>query len=186
MLCSPGDLVELSGRSGVGKSTVLEAIAALRPICAGSLSYGGIEQETVRPASVLARVAIAPQIPSFLPGSLREQLVYGRPDASDEDISAALAMVCMTDVVVGRGPDDASVYSGGEQRRLGVARALIADPELLLLDEPFAGLEVDLSQRIRANLARWVGEGRRAIVFTGHEVGPDWAGSPVRRIKWPD
>lgn len=186
LLCGPGDLVELSGRSGVGKSTVLEAIAALRPICAGSLTYGGIEQETVRPASVLARVAIAPQIPSFLPGSLREQLVYGRPDASDEAISAALAMVCMTDVVVGRGPDDASVYSGGEQRRLGVARALIADPELLLLDEPFAGLEVDLSQRIRVNLARWVGEGRRAIVFTGHQVGPDWAGSPVRRIKWPD
>ena len=92
----------------------------------------------------------------------------------------------MTDVVVGRSPDDASFYSGGERRRLGVARALIADPELLLLDEPFAGLEVDLSQRIRANLARWVGEGRRAIVFTGHEVGPDWAGSPVRRIKWPD
>ncbi len=59
-------------------------------------------------------------------------------------------------------------------------------PTLLLLDEPFAGMEVDLSQRIRVNLARWAGEGRRAIIFTGHEVGPDWSGSPVRRIKWRD
>ena len=185
LTCDFGDIVELSGRSGVGKSTLLEAIAALRPIEDGSLAYAGVEQARVRPASVLGRVAISPQFPTFLPGTLREQLVYGRPDASDESVEAALAMVCMTDVVKGRPNDAASAYSGGEQRRLGIARALIADPELLLLDEPFAGLESALAERIRANLAGWVHERRRAVIFTGHEPGPDWAGSSVRRVRWP-
>jgi ATP-binding cassette subfamily C protein CydC len=184
--CDVGDLVELSGRSGVGKTTILEAVAALRPIRAGSLSYGGAEQVSVRPASVLARVAAAPQFPTFLPGSLREQLAYGRPDAGDQDIAAALVMVCMDQIVAGREKDDAAAFSGGERRRLGIARALIADPEILLLDEPFAGLEVGLAERIRSNLAIWLRERRRAILFTSHEVGTDWSGVPVRHVRWAD
>jgi ATP-binding cassette subfamily C protein CydC len=162
----------------------LEAVAALRPIQAGSLSYGGVEQVDVRPASVLARVAVAPQFPAFLPGSLREQLAYGRPDASDQDIAAALAAVCLDLVVAGRQSEDAAAFSGGERRRLGIARALIVDPELLLLDEPFAGLEAGLAERIRANLARWTLERRRAIIFTSHETGTDWAGVAVRHAGW--
>jgi|JI10StandDraft_1071094.scaffolds.fasta_scaffold85574_2 ATP-binding cassette subfamily C protein CydC len=184
LTCDVGDLVELSGRSGVGKTTILEAVAALRPIQAGSLSYGGVEQVDVRPASVLARVAVAPQFPAFLPGSLREQLAYGRPDASDQDIAAALAAVCLDLVVAGRQSEDAAAFSGGERRRLGIARALIVDPELLLLDEPFAGLEAGLAERIRANLARWTLERRRAIIFTSHETGTDWAGVAVRHAGW--
>jgi len=186
LACDVGDLVDLSGRSGVGKSTMLEAIAALRPIHAGSLSYGGVEQADVRPASVLARVSVAPQMPTFLPGSLRGQLAYGRPDASEQDIATALIAVCMDEVVAGREDEDAAGFSGGERRRLGIARALIADPEILLLDEPFAGLEASLAERMRANLAGWAREGRRAIIFTSHQPSPAWASRPVRRATWAD
>jgi len=184
--CDAGDIVELSGRSGAGKSTLLEVIAALRPLVSGSLKYGDRDARDARPASVLAHVALAPQFPAFLPGGLREQIAYGRPDASDEEIAAALDIACMTDTVRQREDHDANAFSGGERRRLGLARALAARPQLLLLDEPFAGLEEDLADALRAKLAQWVNEGQRAIIFTSHRMGPDWRGRVLRRVTWPD
>ncbi len=183
--CAAGDIVELSGPSGAGKSTLLEAIAALRAPSAGDLRYGDVAGGDVRPALVLAHTAVAPQFPSFLPGLLRDQVAYGRPDASDADIAEALALVGMTRIVAGRKDADANAFSGGERRRLGIARAIVARPQLLLLDEPFAGLEDALVETLRANLTRWVGEGDRAIIFTSHRQGPDWTGKPLRRVAWP-
>lgn len=172
--CKVGDIVALSGRSGAGKTTTLEAICALREISSGRLTYAGAPQAEVRTASVLAHVAIAPQFPAFLPGALLEQLAYGRPDATNDDVRAALALVGMDQVVSGREAEDAASFSGGERRRLGIARALLANPELLLLDEPFAGLEDHLAEQIRANLADWIHQGRRAIIFTTHTGELDW------------
>jgi ATP-binding cassette subfamily C protein CydC len=185
LACNAGDIVELSGRSGTGKSTVLETIAALRPAHSGSLAYGDVDQSQARQASVLARIAIAPQFPTFLPGPLMEQLAYGKPDAGDQAIKAALAVVCMDKVVAGREGDDATTFSGGERRRLGIARALIANPELLLLDEPFAGLDQDLAQRVRTNLVDWTGQGKRAIIYTGHERDSGWGGVAIVRVGFP-
>jgi ATP-binding cassette subfamily C protein CydC len=185
LACEAGDIVELSGPSGVGKSTMLEAIAALRAVASGDVLYGGAAGGDARPASVLALVAVAPQFPSFLPGPLRNQIAYGRPDASDADVAEALASVEMTGAVAGREDADANAFSGGERRRLGIARAIVARPQLLLLDEPFAGLEDALADALRANLARWVSEGERAIIFTSHRAGPDWNGKALRRIAWP-
>lgn len=172
--CKAGDIIALSGRSGAGKTTTLEAICALRPISQGRLLYAGASQAEVRTASVLSHIAIAPQFPAFLPGSLLEQLAYGRPDATDDEVHAVLAMVGMDRVVSGREAEDAASFSGGERRRLGLARALLANPELLLLDEPFAGLEEQMAQQIRANLADWVSQERRAIIFTTHTREPEW------------
>ena len=181
--CMAGDIIALSGRSGSGKTTTLEAIASLRTVSDGVLTYADAGQATVRPASVLARIAIAPQFPGFLPGTLYEQLAYGRPDATGDEIRRALAIVGMEPVVAGREGEDATLFSGGERRRLGIARALLANPELLLLDEPFAGLEEQLAERIRANLARWVAGERRAIIFTSHAACGDWGDRPVRVAK---
>ena len=185
LACNPGDIVELSGRSGIGKSTLLEAIAALRPAHSGSLAYGDVDQPHARQASVLARIAIAPQFPTFLPGSLIEQLAYGKPDAGDQAIKTALAIVCLDEVVAGREGEDAAMFSGGERRRLGIARALIASPELLLLDEPFAGLDMDLALRVRANLVDWTGRGKRAIIYTSHEHDYCWGGTAIVRVEFP-
>ena len=172
--CKAGDIIALSGRSGAGKTTILEAIAALRTISMGQLTYAGARQAEVRTASVLRHIAVAPQFPAFLPGALLEQLAYGRPDATHGEIRAALAVVGMDQVVSRREAEDAASFSGGERRRLGIARALLSNPELLLLDEPFAGLEDQLAQQIRANLAGWVHQGGRAIIFTSHTRELEW------------
>lgn len=183
LTCLPGDIVELSGRSGAGKSTIVEAIAALRPIADGQLTYAGQRQQDLRTAAVLAHAAVAPQFPSFLPAPLREQLAYGRPDASAEEIMFALRLACIDDVVEQRGWAEASTYSGGERRRLGLARAIIAQPQLLLLDEPFAGLQASLAEELRRNLAEWLGKGARAIIFTAHQSGPEWPSGTFTRVR---
>lgn len=169
-----GRLLQITGPSGAGKTTLLETLARLRAPAGGALTYAGRPAETLRTAAVLSRLAVAPQFPVFLPGALREQLTLGRPDAGDVEIRSALEAVRIDAAVFARPEgldltgDSASTFSGGEARRLGLARALLADPQVLLLDEPFAGLEPDLAAEVAAALARWALDGDRALVTVEH------------------
>ncbi len=181
--CLPIGLVEIIGPSGSGKTTLLEAIARLRPISSGSLVYGGTDSAEVRTAAVLAHLAMAPQFPGFIGGGLRNEIALGRPDATNDEIIAALRTACVDEVVLGRdgGLDQridggASSFSGGELRRIGLARALVANPLVLLLDEPFAGLEPDLADEIATRLSAWALTRQCAVIIACHE--------PTRRV-WP-
>ncbi|MEP7211117.1 MAG: ATP-binding cassette domain-containing protein, partial [Alphaproteobacteria bacterium] len=128
--CQANSLAEIIGPSGSGKTTLLEAIARLRPISDGSLVYAGIPSDEVRSATVLAHIVMAPQFTGFIGGALRAELALGRPDASDDEIIAALRVACVDEVVLGRDggleqrtDGGGSGFSGGELRRIGLARA---------------------------------------------------------------
>jgi ATP-binding cassette subfamily C protein CydC len=178
--CEAGSVIEISGPSGCGKTTLLETLARLRSPRSGALSYGGHRFETVRTAAVLEHVALAPQFPEFLPGSVREALCLACPDASDEDLDQAIETSCAGEFLRARSEgleSDVSLFSGGERRRLAIARALLARPQVLLLDEPFSGLEPDLIDRLGLSLSTWIGVSGRSIVYTRHEpITPDWRG----------
>lgn len=185
--CEAGSVIEISGPSGCGKTTLLETLARLRSLRSGALSYAGQKFETVRTAAVLEHVALAPQFPDFLPGSAREALCLARPDASDEDLEEAIEISCAGEFLRARtdGLDcDVSLFSGGERRRLAIARAILAHPQVLLLDEPFSGLEPELIDRLILSLSSWVGVSGRAIVYTRHEpIDPDWRDARLVRIS---
>jgi ATP-binding cassette subfamily C protein CydC len=130
----------------------------------------------VRIASVLAHIAISPQFPAFLPGTLADQMRLAAPDATDEQIWNALQTACADRFVSAKsegleilfGENDPP-FSGGELRRIGLARALLAKPEILILDEPFAGLEAELAGRLAGNLTDWAQEAPRALVVLAHK-----------------
>ncbi len=172
-----GQIVQLIGPSGSRKSTLAETLMRLHPTAGGALSYAGIPAEELRIATVLERVAYAPQLPTFLSGPLIEQLKLARPLATDTDIAAALSVACADDFVA-RSPGGLTSafsegnlpFSGGELRRLGIARALLADPEILILDEPFAGLDAAVARQLAINLKNWVSEQPRAMLLLGHEM----------------
>lgn len=172
----PGTLLQLIGPSGSGKTTVAEALMRLHPVSPGMLRYGQSPAETVRIASVLAHIAISPQFPAFLPGTLADQMRLAAPDATDEQIWKALQTAC-ADRFVSAKPEGLEIrfgendppFSGGELRRIGLARALLAKPEILILDEPFAGLEAELAGRLAGNLTNWAQEAPRALVVLAHK-----------------
>lgn len=153
-------LVVVSGASGSGKTTLLRLLLRFDAPVAGEVRLGGEPLSAVEEAELRRRVAYVPQDHGILSGPLREVLAMGR-EASDAALWAALNAVGLAAVVRAlpdglgsRLGEDGGGLSGGQRQRLAIARALLGDPEALLLDEPTSNLD-DLAEReIVALLAR--------------------------------
>lgn len=171
---APGQTLALTGPSGSGKSTLLLAIAGLAPPQSGQILIGGLPVADWDETALRARVTLLPQRSALMAGTLAENLRLAAPEASDEDLARVLDIVQMTQTVSPRGglslrigPRGAGL-SGGEARRIALARALLRRPDILLLDEGTEGLQSDLGReiliRIRAQMPQAI------VVIATHRV----------------
>jgi len=144
----PGEAVALVGASGAGKSTVGALLLGLITPTAGRISVGGVDLAACRAEQWRTYVGWVPQHPTLLHCSVGDNIRLGKPDASDREVRAAAELVGADDfitalphgyqTVVGEG---ARLLSAGERRRIGLARAIVRDAPLLILDEPTADLD---------------------------------------------
>jgi ABC-type multidrug transport system fused ATPase/permease subunit len=170
-----GSRVALVGPSGAGKSTILALIEGFYPLGGGVLRWAGTDVRELPRAALRARLGYVEQEAPVLAGSVRDNLLLTRPDASDPELWAALADVGLTDVV-GRSPrgldvlvgDEGVLLSGGERQRLAIARSLLARPVLLLLDEPTASLDARNEALLRQTLA--TASADRALLVVAHRL----------------
>ncbi len=164
----PGEMVALSGPSGVGKSTLLHVAAGFITPDTGQVQVDGR-------AAGSAAVAWMDQRPCLLHGTWADNLRLAAPDASADDMRAALQQAGLADVLAvqehgleshlgegGRG------LSGGQARRLALARVFLADTPLVLLDEPTTGLDVDSEQAVIRGLKKLAASGRTLLLATHH------------------
>ena len=185
----PGVMVGLTGPSGCGKTTLLEQLLRLRDVPRGCIKLGGVEINDLDPRSVRACFAFAPQDAALLAGTMRDNLLLAGPAITEPAMWDALRDAALADRVrmlpegldtwIG---DNGALLSGGERRRLALARALLRDAPWLLLDEPTEGLEsvteLHVVQALTARLARR----RQGAIIISHRTAPIAACCRVVRL----
>lgn len=149
----PGQVFALTGASGSGKSTILNAIAGLLPVQQGQIGVGG-------------KLGYLPQRPALLAGSLRENLALAAPESDDSAMREVLALCALPLPLDRKLGEGGSGLSGGEYRRLALARVLIQRPDILLLDEPTEGLDAETAEKVLHGLREWLPDA--AILIAAH------------------
>jgi ATP-binding cassette subfamily B protein len=155
-----GQTVALVGATGSGKTTLLQLVPRLATPTGGTIRLGGTDVASMPLAGLRARVACAFEDPTLFSASVRENVSYGRPDASEADIRAALEAAqagFVADLPWGldtRIGEQGMALSGGQRQRIALARAILARPMVLLLDDPLSALDV----HTEAQVTRALGE----------------------------
>jgi ATP-binding cassette subfamily B protein len=168
---APGETVALVGPSGAGKSTVFQLLLRFHDPDAGSVLVDGTDIRTVDPRELRERIALVPQDPVIFGTTARENLRYGRLEASDADIEAAARSAEAHDFLAAlpQGYDSelgerGARLSGGQQQRLAIARALLKDAPILLLDEATSALDAQSERAVQHALERLMA-GRTTLVI---------------------
>jgi ATP-binding cassette subfamily B protein len=168
----PGETVALVGTTGAGKSTMVSLIPRLHDVVAGRVLFNGVNVRKLRLAGLRGQISIVQQESLLFPFTVAENIAYGRPDASREEVIAA-AVAANADGFIRRlhhgyetvlGERGATL-SGGERRRIAIARALVKDAPVLILDEPTAALDTQTEALILEALERLMA-GRTTFIIT--------------------
>jgi ATP-binding cassette subfamily B multidrug efflux pump len=172
----PGEKIGLVGRSGAGKSTIVNLLLRFYDVEAGAILIDGQDISTVTQDSLRARIGMVTQDTSLLHRSVRDNIVYGRPDATDAAMVAAARRAEAHEFIEGLADNkgrrgyDAHVgergvkLSGGQRQRIAIARVMLKDAPILLLDEATSALDSEVEAAIQQSLYRLM-EGKTVVAI---------------------
>jgi ABC-type multidrug transport system fused ATPase/permease subunit len=167
-----GEVVALVGRSGAGKTTLAELLLRFHDPDSGSIELDGIDLHRIARRSLLAQIGVVGQEAFVFDATIRENLRYGRPGASEAELLAA-ARAAHVDEFADRlpegldtpvGPGGAQL-SGGQRQRIAIGRALLKDPSLLILDEATSALDLESERHVQEATLGLLAGGRTALVI---------------------
>ena len=155
-----GQTLAVIGSTGSGKTTLVNLVPRLFDATSGMVSLDGVDVRDLAPEALWSRVGIVPQKPYLFSGTVASNLTYGKEDATEDEMWAALRVAQAEDFVRAMpGGLEATIaqggsnVSGGQRQRLAIARALIRQPEIYLFDDSFSALDLATDARLRAALA---------------------------------
>ncbi|WP_454083493.1 ABC transporter ATP-binding protein [Georgenia sp. Marseille-Q6866] len=153
----PGRTTAVVGSTGSGKSTLVNLLPRLVDATGGVVRAGGVDVRELDPAELRARVSVVPQRAYLFSGTIASTLRFARPEATDEELWAALEAAQASEFVTGLGLDarveqGGSNFSGGQRQRLAIARALLKPADLYVFDDSFSALDYATDARLRAGL----------------------------------
>ncbi len=157
---TPGRTTAIIGSTGSGKSTLVNLIPRLYDVSSGEVLVDGVDVRHLDPDALWSRIGLVPQKPYLFSGTVASNLLYGRPDATQEQMWEALRIAQAADFVekldgglaahIAQGGTN---VSGGQRQRLSIARALVKEPAVYVFDDSFSALDVATDARLRAALA---------------------------------
>jgi ATP-binding cassette subfamily B protein len=167
----PGEAVALVGPSGAGKTTVFQLLLRFYDPSAGRVMVDGVDARTAEPRELRQRIAVVSQDPVIFAASVLENVRYGRPDATPDEVHAALEAAFARDFVerLSEGVhtqlgERGVKLSGGQRQRIAIARAILADRAILLLDEATSALDAESEKAVQKALERLM-RGRTTLVI---------------------
>ena len=171
LAAAPGETIALVGPSGGGKSTILNLIPRFYDVTAGRVTVDGTDVRAVTLASLRDQIALVTQEPFLFDDTIRANIAYARPDATDEEIDAAAQAAAAHDFIMAL-PDRyrtvvgeaGARLSGGQRQRIAIARAFLKDAPVLLLDEATSALDTESEAQVQAALSRLMA-GRTTILI---------------------
>lgn len=176
---APPQRLAVVGRSGAGKTTLIERMMHLRAPVPGEVAFADIDSASLSPEAVRPLFAYAPQQAVLMAGTVRENLRLAAPSADDDQLWAVLEDAGLTDRIrAAPGGLDAPLgengarLSGGERRRLGLARAYLRPAPWLVLDEPTEGLDAATEARVLDRLAQRLQRTGQGLILVSHRPAP--------------
>ena len=167
----PGEMIGLVGKSGVGKSTMINLICRFYDVNRGSVDIDGVDIRKIRLEDLRRQIGMVHQDLFLFDGTIAENIGYGKPEATlDEIVSAAIAAEAHEFIAAKQDGYDTKVgergnqLSSGEKQRIAIARAILHDPKILILDEATSSLDSATEKKIQAAIARLV-EGRTTFAI---------------------
>ncbi|MDO5658193.1 MAG: ABC transporter transmembrane domain-containing protein [Paracoccus sp. (in: a-proteobacteria)] len=167
---APGETVALVGPSGAGKTTVVQMIQRFWDPQAGRVTIDGVDLRDMARADFRQAIALVPQEPVIFAASARENIRFGRPDATDAEVEAAARAAHAHDFIAAlpQGYDSnvgerGVMLSGGQKQRIAIARAILRDAPILLLDEATSALDAESERAVQAAVDR-LSQGRTTVI----------------------
>lgn len=167
----PGECLAVVGPSGGGKTTLCQLLPRFYDVCSGSVKVDGIDVRDIKQSSLRRNIGMIQQDVFMFAGTIRENIRYGRPDATDEEIveAAVRAQVHKEIMELPQGYDSyigerGVMLSGGQKQRISIARVFLKNPKILILDEATSALDTVTEQRIQESLDE-LSQGRTTIII---------------------
>ena len=175
LVVAPGETIALVGETGAGKSTLVKLVARFYDVTGGVLAVDGQDVRDYDLASYRQRLGVVPQEPYLFAGPVRDAIAYGRPEATDDEVEAAARAVGALDMIAGlpggflhQVSERGRNLSAGQRQLIALARAYLVDPDILLLDEATAALDLATEAAVTEATERLTA--RRTTLVVAHRL----------------
>jgi ATP-binding cassette subfamily B protein len=163
VVAEPGQTVAILGATGAGKSSIVNLVPRFYDVAAGRVTWNGVDIRDVKQSDLLMQVGVVPQETVLFSGTVRDNIRYGRPEASEEDVISVAKATQAHDFIMNlpqgydtRVEERGVNLSGGQKQRLAIARALIMRPAVLILDDSTSSVDVETETKIQDAMKDWL------------------------------
>lgn len=163
LVAETGQTVAILGATGAGKSSIVDLVPRFYDVAAGRITWNGVDIRQMKQSDLLSQIGVVPQETVLFSGTVRDNIRYGRPDATDEEvITAAKAaqahnfIMNLTDSYDTRVEERGVNLSGGQKQRIAIARALLLRPSILILDDSTSSVDVETETKIQEAMKDWM------------------------------
>jgi ATP-binding cassette subfamily B protein len=171
LVAEPGQTVAILGATGAGKSSIVNLVPRFYDVADGRVTWNGIDIRQVKQSDLLMQVGVVPQETILFSGTVRDNIRYGRPDASDEEVIAAAQVVQAHDFIMNlpngydtRVEERGVNLSGGQKQRIAIARTILLRPAVLILDDSTSSVDVETETKIQNAMKDWMQDSTSFVV----------------------